>query len=153
VDSLRSLWHSPLALQRLSSALVWAAGLSLVLGLGHWLASRPAFALRMVEVQAVGAPMRHVQEADIRLAFANGLSGTTLTAPLHEIQSRLAAHPWVRQVSIRRIWPNRLLVRVEEHQPLASSTEPLTSIASWRHRRPGQPTSPGSCSPHISPGA
>jgi cell division protein FtsQ len=120
MDSLRSLWHSPLALQRLSTALVWAAGLSLVIGLGHWLASRPAFALRMVEVQAVGAPMRHVQEADIRLAFANGLSGTTLTAPLHEIQSRLAAHPWVRQVSIRRIWPNRLLVRVEEHQPLAS---------------------------------
>jgi cell division protein FtsQ len=74
----------------------------------------------MVEVQAVGAPMRHVQEADIRLAFADGLSGTTLTAPLHEIQSRLSAHPWVRQVSIRRVWPNRLLIRVEEHQPLAS---------------------------------
>ena len=68
----------------------------------------------------MGAPLRHIQEADLRLALAGGLQGTTLTAPLGMVQGQLASHPWVRQVSIRRIWPNRLLVRLEEHQPMAS---------------------------------
>ena len=98
----------------------WLSAAALLAGTVHWLASRPAFALRTVEVQAVGAPLRHIQEADLRLALAGGLQGTTLTAPLGMVQGQLASHPWVRQVSIRRIWPNRLLVRLEEHQPMAS---------------------------------
>lgn len=120
MDSIRHLWHAPTALHRLSSLLFLLSAVALLAGTVHWLASRPAFALRTVEVQAVGAPLRHVQEADLRLALAGGLQGTTLTAPLGMVQGQLASHPWVRQVSIRRIWPNRLLVRLEEHQPMAS---------------------------------
>ncbi len=36
-----------------------------------------------------------------------------------EVEERLAAHPWIRSVEVRRDWPNRLLVTVKERKPVA----------------------------------
>ncbi len=35
------------------------------------------------------------------------------------MQARLTALPWVRDVSVRRAWPDRLFVTIDERQPLA----------------------------------
>ena len=120
MDSLRQLWNSPPALNRFAAALMSTA-VVILLALGVYsIASRPAFAVRQVDIQSAGAPLRHVQEADLREALRNGLAGTTLTAALGGVREKIDAHPWVRQVTIRRIWPNRLLIQIEEHQPIAS---------------------------------
>jgi len=120
MNSVRQLWNSASALNRLAAALTSTAVL-ILLALGVYLiASRPAFAVRQVDIQSAGAPLRHVQEADLREALRSGLAGTTLTAALGGVRERIDAHPWVRQVTIRRIWPNRLLIQIEEHQPIAS---------------------------------
>lgn len=120
MDSLRQLWNSPPALNRFAAALMSTA-VVILLALGVYsIASRPAFAVRQVDIQSAGAPLRHVQEADLREALRSGLAGTTLTAALGGVREKIDAHPWVRQVTIRRIWPNRLLIQIEEHQPIAS---------------------------------
>jgi cell division protein FtsQ len=107
-------------LNRFAAALMSTAVL-ILLALGVYsIASRPAFAVRQVDIQSAGAPLRHVQEADLREALRSGLAGTTLTAALGGVREKIDAHPWVRQVTIRRIWPNRLLIQIEEHQPIAS---------------------------------
>ncbi len=36
-----------------------------------------------------------------------------------DIQASIATMPWVAQAHIRRMWPGRLLVEVEEHEPAA----------------------------------
>ncbi|MGA1094074.1 MAG: cell division protein FtsQ/DivIB, partial [Burkholderiaceae bacterium] len=55
----------------------------------------------------------------IRQAIEQAGQGTALTTPLHDLRDVLEDHAWVRQVSMRRVWPNRLLVWVEEHEPIA----------------------------------
>ena len=36
------------------------------------------------------------------------------------MQQAFEAVPWVRQATVRRVWPGQLLVQLEEHQAVAS---------------------------------
>ena len=47
------------------------------------------------------------------------LTGTFFTMDLDRARRALAQVPWVRNVALRRQWPHRLEVEVEEHAPLA----------------------------------
>lgn len=122
MNLLRAFWHSPTALD-------WAFRVLVVIGLlvnvwlvVVWLAQQPAFVLRSVVVTASHSEqgLRHVSEADIRQALETGLVTHTFHSSLQPAAQQLAAHPWVRQVTLRRAWPNRLLIRIEEHQPIAA---------------------------------
>ncbi len=42
-----------------------------------------------------------------------------LTLPIQQVVQQLKANPWVKTVSIRRHWPNRILVKIETYQPVA----------------------------------
>ncbi len=126
MNLLRSLWHSPSLLNGLTRALIVIATLALLWILAYWVSSQPVFALRVVQVETMGTDktpdsvLRHVQESDLRQALGAGGFEHALRSPLEPGQSVLMTHPWVRQVAMRRVWPNRLVVRIEEHQPIAS---------------------------------
>jgi cell division protein FtsQ len=45
--------------------------------------------------------------------------GTFFTMDLAQARASLAQVPWIRDVALRRQWPRRLEVAVEEHAPLA----------------------------------
>ena len=47
------------------------------------------------------------------------LAGTFFTMDLDRARAALAQVPWVRRASLRRQWPQRLEVTIEEHEPLA----------------------------------
>lgn len=36
-----------------------------------------------------------------------------------EIQESLLLHPWIKQVDVRKQWPNRLVIKLDEHTPAA----------------------------------
>jgi len=57
------------------------------------------------------AKVRRVFEAD----FGRGIVGV----PLEERQRRLLAIDWVRDASVSRVWPDRLVVRIRERIPVA----------------------------------
>ncbi len=42
-----------------------------------------------------------------------------LTIDAAAVKSRLQQHPWVEYANVRRIWPDRLEVSIQEHRPLA----------------------------------
>lgn len=42
-----------------------------------------------------------------------------LSIDLGVLQGRLVAHPWVKQVHLKRVWPDRLLVSITEYRPQA----------------------------------
>jgi len=82
-------------------------------GIG-WAARQAPFAFR--EVLVTGA-LVHVEPAALELIVRRELSGTFFTMNLESARASLAKLPWVRSVSLRRQWPQRLEVTVEEHVP------------------------------------
>jgi cell division protein FtsQ len=47
------------------------------------------------------------------------LAGNFFSVDLDHTRQAFEAVPWVRRAVVRRVWPNRLEVRLEEHRPVA----------------------------------
>jgi cell division protein FtsQ len=94
-------------------ALLVLAGTALV-----WVAQRPAFDLRHVEVRGAAGELRHVSSAALRAALAGQLRGGFFTMPLERTRSVFESVPWVASASVRRRWPDRLVVTLTEHRAL-----------------------------------
>lgn len=110
------MWDRPEALNAIANALFGLAFL-LVLYAGFFFVVRlPIFPLR--EVRLVEAPV-HVRRAEIEAVVAAQLRGTFFTIDLARTRKGFEALPWVRKADVRRQWPDRLEVRLEEHVPLA----------------------------------
>lgn len=95
----------------------------------RWLAKRPVFDFKRIEVRSAvandGAPdanaeLRHVTAASLRAALAGRLRGNYFTMPLDDVRRQFESVPWVAQASVRRIWPNRLQVTLREHRALGA---------------------------------
>lgn len=94
----------------LAAALALAAG-----GAALWLAQRPWFDLRRIEVRG---DLQHVSGAAVRAAVAGRLRGNFFTMSLDEAQRVFETVPWVAAASVRRAWPDRLVVTLTEHRAL-----------------------------------
>ena len=78
------------------------------------------FRLRTVEIESnTGTALLHVHKADVLANLQGKLSGNFFTVNLSKVQQTLLSVPWVRRVSIRRVWPNALKIAIEEHIPQA----------------------------------
>jgi cell division protein FtsQ len=106
-----------------SSFAIQVSALAGLLVAAVWLAGQPVFALRAVQVLSTGPHIHHLSEEEVRQSVASTSVGTALTRPLADLQASLQAYPWVRQASVRRVWPNRLMIWIEEHQPVAIWTD------------------------------
>ena len=91
------------------------AALIVIGGALVWVAQRPYFSLRGIEVHG---ELQHVTPASVRAAVAGRLKGNFFTMRLDETRRLLESVPWVAQASVRRVWPNRLLVELVEHRAL-----------------------------------
>jgi cell division protein FtsQ len=114
------MWNDELALNRLTRLLVMAALAFSAYTLVRWVAARPLFAIRALSVESFdGQPLQHVTGPQVARACLPRLSGTFFSADLEDARSAFEALPWVRRASVRRQWPNRLVVKLEEHRALA----------------------------------
>ncbi len=103
-------------MQRAGTALFALAGLLLlVAGLGL-LVQQPAFALQRLVVEQ---PLERGSAAALRRQALPRLEGNFFTLDLDAAQTAFETVPWVRRAMVRRVWPDRLAVRLEEHQPAA----------------------------------
>jgi cell division protein FtsQ len=76
----------------------------------------PIFPLREVRVEG---NMSHVNREQIKLIVAKHLKGNFFTLNLERTRDAFEKLPWARSVSVRRRWPDQIVVGVEEHQALA----------------------------------
>ena len=81
-----------------------------------WIARRPWFDIREV---VVTTPLKRANAAHLESVMRGELSGTFFTMDLDAARQSISHVPWVRAVALRREWPHRLDVELEEHQPLA----------------------------------
>jgi cell division protein FtsQ len=81
-----------------------------------WLARQPLFAIRSISVD--GDVARN-SVSTIRANAAPKLAGNFITMDLRAVRRAFESVPWVRLAVVRRVWPNRLRVQLEEHRPVA----------------------------------
>jgi cell division protein FtsQ len=115
------MMHPPMPvdvrLMNLTSSVLFLAFALLVLGaLAGWAARHPTWAVRGITVTG---DVSHHNAATLRANVTPQLQGTFFTLDLNEARQAFEALPWVRRASVRREFPNRLKVVLEEHQAVA----------------------------------
>jgi cell division protein FtsQ len=89
--------------------------LAACLGALYWLLLPQRFPVTQVELKG---ELKNTSRAQIEAALPRA-AGNFFAADLAEVRERVERLPWVRRVAVRRIWPARLEVSVEEHVALA----------------------------------
>lgn len=100
----------------LASALFGVALLMLLAALLVWLVRLPAFAIQGLRVTG---DLAHYNASTLRANVMPHLKGTFFTLDLKEARNVFESVPWVRQAVVRREFPNRLRVQLQEHRAVA----------------------------------
>jgi cell division protein FtsQ len=110
------VWNSP-RLANATANLLYAVALALIAYAGsRVLFESPAFSLRTV---VIGGELRRVTRGEIVGALQGRMTGTIFTVDLEAVRALFESVPWVRRAEVRRGWPDRLEVGIEEHVALA----------------------------------
>ncbi|MGH8690644.1 MAG: cell division protein FtsQ/DivIB [Burkholderiales bacterium] len=91
------------------------AALAACLGAAYWLLLPERFPVRQVEIRG---ELKHTTQAQIDAALPRA-AGNFFAADLAELRAGVERLPWVRRVTVRRAWPGRIEVSIEEHVALA----------------------------------
>jgi cell division septal protein FtsQ len=93
--------------------------LSFFLFIGHWvyvhLLSDSYFRVREVEVEG---GRKIPKETLLSLTVMEGMPNL-FSVKLKEVVKRLEAHPWIEQVRVRKVFPYKIVIQVEERKPMA----------------------------------
>jgi cell division protein FtsQ len=107
---------------RARSYLLLAAGmlagmavLAACFGALYWLLLPEHFPLTRVELKGA---LEKTTTVELESALPRA-AGNFFAADLPAIRARLERLPWVRRVAVRRVWPGRLEISIEEHVALA----------------------------------
>ena len=103
-------------MQATANTVLVMLALALLAALAQWAARWPVFAIQAIRID--GDVARN-SESTIRANAAPRLAGSFLTLDLQQARAAFEAVPWVRHAVVQRVWPGRLAVRLEEHQPVA----------------------------------
>lgn len=102
-------------LQMVLGALVGLLMLAGLFGALYWLLEPQRFPVSEVRLKG---NLENTTRAQIEAALPRA-SGNFFAVDLADLRMRVERLPWVRHVSVRRVWPGRLEVSVEEHVALA----------------------------------
>lgn len=96
---------------------VFVAALAVVAAAGVlWLARSPWFEIRAIRIEG---ELQRINAETLRANAAPRLAGNFFSADLAAARAAFEAVPWVRRATVRRVWPDRLVVHIEEHRAAA----------------------------------
>ena len=110
------MWDNPRLLNAAAGFLVGLVALALAFTGLHWLLRAAPFPVRMVELRT---PLKQAPHAEVEAALARHGAGNFFAVPIDELRGALERLPWVRAAAVRRVWPDRLEIAIEEHVALA----------------------------------
>ncbi len=99
-----------------SAVLALGVGAVLLIAIAGWAMRLPMFSIRTIDV---GGEVARSSLATIRANAAPRLAGNFFSVDLDAARAAFEAVPWVREAVVRRVWPDRLAVTLQEHQPAA----------------------------------
>jgi cell division protein FtsQ len=109
------MWDNPRLLNAAANLLIGLAAVLFAFAGLQLLVRSPLFPLKEIVVQG---GLKNVAAVEIENAV-DDVGGNFFAADLAAIRARLEQVSWVRHVEVRRIWPDRIEVRLEEHVAFA----------------------------------
>ena len=110
------MWDKPQVLNWIANLLYALATVLLLYVVIYVVVHLPIFPLREVRVDG---QLSHVTREQVKLIVDKHLQGNFFTLDLVKARAAFEKLPWARNVSVRRRWPDKLEVLVEEHKELA----------------------------------
>lgn len=99
-----------------ANALLALFGLAAVAALVVWVAQHRIFAIAAI---SVSGQVVHNNVPTLRANVTPRLSGSFFTLDLASARQTFETLPWVRRAVVRRVFPNRIAVELQEHQAVA----------------------------------
>lgn len=106
---VRTMDAAALICALLAGAVLVAAGLA-------WLLRTTWFPVRAIELEG---DLQRNSLSTLRANAMPKMAGNFFGTDLSRAQSAFESVPWVRRAVVRRVWPDRLSVRLEEHRAVA----------------------------------
>ena len=114
------IFSDPRFINRVAGFLVTVGVLIILGGVGYRVMHLPMFNIsRIVLEPKQGDVLSYASPASIQRTLDGRVQGNFFSLDLLKVQDVLSTSPWVRHVDITRLWPNGLLLRIEEHEPFA----------------------------------
>jgi cell division protein FtsQ len=110
------MWDNPRLLNATAGFLVGLVAMAAALAGAHWLLRSSLFPLRTVELRTA---LERAPRAQVEAVLQRRAAGNFFAASIDDLRGALEQLPWVRSASVRRVWPDRLEVSIEEHVALA----------------------------------
>lgn len=110
------MWDKPALLNWIASLLYALSMVAVLYAVVYVVVHLPIFPLREVKVDG---ELHHVSREQVKLIVAKHLKGNFFTLDLINARNAFEKLPWARNVSVRRRWPDKLEVVIEEHEALA----------------------------------
>jgi cell division protein FtsQ len=110
------MWDNPRILNLAAGVLVGMAALGFAVAAVALLLRSPWFPVRYIEVAHA---LQKTGKGEIEAAARERIGGNFFAVAPADLRAGLEQLPWVRRASVRRVWPDRLEVALEEHVPLA----------------------------------
>jgi len=110
------MWDNPRLLNSAAGFLVGIAFLLFALGGAQLVLRSNLFPVRSV---VVTTSLINASPEAVETAVRTHFGGNFFAARIDELRAALEEVPWVRTVTVRRVWPDALQVAVEEHVALA----------------------------------
>jgi len=118
------MWHNPRQLNLAANALLGMAALLFGFAGLQLLLRSPLFPLKEIVVRG---ELKNAAAADIENAM-EGAGGNFFALDLAAVRERLEQVTWVRRVDLRRVWPDRIDVTLEEHVAFARWGQVLSDL-------------------------
>ena len=114
-DIFLKLWNCPKLMSTVTKLVLIFPVFPLFIFLFPWFFSQPNFHLKYLILNISSNDVQHVQPEELKTLVIRELNGTALTTDLRAIYTSVLSHPWIKEATVRRIWPNKILVNLSEH--------------------------------------
>jgi cell division protein FtsQ len=111
------MWNNALLIRNTANALIIFSVLAMVYGAAWYVMHLPG--LLPLQSVRLSAPPQRVSAAELLRVMRSEVRGNLFTVNIERLRQSFEKLPWVRSVSIRREFPHRLAVQLEEHQAMA----------------------------------
>lgn len=128
------MWDNPRLLNLAANGLIAIALVLLAYAGTRMVLTSPWFPLRELTVQG---DLAHTNRDELEAATRGRTSGNFFAVDLAALREGLEQLAWVRKADVRRVWPDRIEVRLEEHVALARWGD-VGLVNTFGERFPGQ---------------